>query len=144
MADGARCGRPWPRGGRRSLLRGEDPAPLRALCPFLRRADEALNIRQAIAHLGWQPLPRSGGQRQGALAPILKAQIAAEAKLMTDESGVYTKVGREFAEHGVVTHGIGEYVRGGVHTITIEGYFSIVKRGLNGVYHHVSPEHLKR
>jgi ISXO2-like transposase domain len=43
-----------------------------------------------------------------------------------------------------VNHSIGEYVRGDVHTNTIEGYFSILKRGINGVYHHVSPQHLKR
>jgi hypothetical protein len=41
-------------------------------------------------------------------------------------------------------HGIGEYVRGDAHTNTIEGYFSILKRGIDGVYHHVSAEHLKR
>ena len=46
--------------------------------------------------------------------------------------------------HDSVNHSIGEYVRGDVHTNTIEGYFSILKRGINGVYHHVSPHHLKR
>ena len=46
--------------------------------------------------------------------------------------------------HETVNHGIEEYVRGDVHTNTIEGYFSILKRGINGVYHHVSPQHLKR
>ena len=58
---------------------------------------------------------------------------------MTDEASQYTKVGREFSEHGM-----GEYVRGDVHTDTIEGYFSILKRGLVGTFHHVSPAHLKR
>jgi len=43
-----------------------------------------------------------------------------------------------------VNHSIGEYVRGDVHTNTIEGYFSIMKRGVTGAYHHVSPQHLKR
>jgi hypothetical protein len=46
--------------------------------------------------------------------------------------------------HDSVNHSIGEYVRGDVHTNTIEGYFSIFKRGINGVYHHVSQQHLKR
>jgi transposase-like protein len=78
------------------------------------------------------------------LVPIIKAQIAADARLMTDEASQYTKVGREFSEHGVVKHGMGEYVRGDVHTNTIEGYFSILKRGLVGTFHHVSPTHLKR
>jgi hypothetical protein len=46
--------------------------------------------------------------------------------------------------HHSVNHSIGEYVRGDVHTNTIEGYFSIMKRGITGVYHHVSAQHLKR
>jgi transposase-like protein len=78
------------------------------------------------------------------VAPILRDQMAEDANLMTDESSIYTTVGREFASHQVVSHGIREYVRGVVHTNTIEGFFSIFKRGLNGIYHHVSPEHLKR
>lgn len=56
----------------------------------------------------------------------------------------YTMVGREFAEHGVVSHGIGEYVRGDIHTNTVEGYFAIFKRGLKGSFHHISSQHLKR
>ena len=44
----------------------------------------------------------------------------------------------------IVNHSIGEYVRGDVHTNTIEGYFSILKRGIIGTYHHVSEQHLKR
>jgi hypothetical protein len=66
---------------------------------------------------------------------------------MTDEGGAAKaakKVGGEFSLHGSVNHSVGEYVRGDIHTNTIEGYFSILKRGINGVYHHVSQEHLKR
>ncbi len=64
---------------------------------------------------------------------------------MTDEAGAYVRVGREFAGHGSVNHSIEEYVRGGFwHTNTVEGYFSIMKRGITGVYHHVSQQHLKR
>ena len=44
----------------------------------------------------------------------------------------------------MVYHGIGEYVRGDAHSNTVEGYFSILKRGITGVYHHVSEAHLKR
>lgn len=78
------------------------------------------------------------------LKPILKEQIAEDANPMTDEASYYTKVGREFASHEIVSHGIGEYVRGHSHTNTVEGYFSILKRGLTGTFHHVSPWHLKR
>jgi hypothetical protein len=63
---------------------------------------------------------------------------------MTDEAGQYLKIGKEFAGHETVNHGAGEYVRGGAHSNTVEGYFSILKRGIVGVYHHVSKQHLKR
>src|SRR5207247_10939488 len=49
-----------------------------------------------------------------------------------------------FERHETINHSLGEYVRGGAHTNTIEGYFSILKRGINGVYHHVSQQHLRR
>lgn len=78
------------------------------------------------------------------LRPILKEQIAEDARIMTDEASQDTLVGREFAGHGVVSHGVGEYVRGDIHTNTIEGFFSIMKRGLTGTYHHVGRQHLKR
>jgi transposase-like protein len=78
------------------------------------------------------------------LAPILREQLKQETTLMTDEAGQYRNVGKEFARHQAVNHGIGEYVRGNAHTNTIEGYFSILKRGIVGTYHHVSAKHLKR
>jgi transposase-like protein len=78
------------------------------------------------------------------LRPILVAQIDRKSTLMTDEAGQYREVGREFAGHGTVNHGIEEYVRGDAHTNTVEGYFSILKRGIMGTYHHVSQQHLKR
>lgn len=78
------------------------------------------------------------------LRPILKAQVAQDANLMTDEAAAYTKVGREFASHGVVRHGKGEYARGAVSTNTIESCFSLLKRGLVGTFHHVGEQHLQR
>ena len=79
------------------------------------------------------------------LKPILEAQINAASYVMTDESKVYPGITGSFAGHGTVNHGIEEYVRGGFwHTNTVEGYYSVFKRGLIGTYHHVSPEHLKR
>lgn len=66
---------------------------------------------------------------------------------MTDEAGVYRSKRHNIADysnHSVVVHNIGEYVRGNVSTNTVEGYFSIFKRGMNGVYQHCSPKHLKR
>lgn len=63
---------------------------------------------------------------------------------MTDTAGGYYHVGKEFASHGMVDHGADEYVRGKVHSNTVEGYFSILKRGITGIYHHVSEQHLHR
>ncbi len=79
------------------------------------------------------------------LRPILVSQVSRKSYLMTDESRVYPKIGDEFAGHGTVNHSIEEYVRGTFwHTNTVENYFSILKRGITGTYHHVSQQHLKR
>jgi transposase-like protein len=78
------------------------------------------------------------------LRPIIEAQIDGATAVYTDEGGTSKGLGRLFDKHESVNHSIGEYVRGNVHTNTIEGYFSIMKRGINGVYHHVSQQHLKR
>jgi transposase-like protein len=78
------------------------------------------------------------------IEPIIRENIAKEARLMTDEAGHYLHIGREFSEHGVTRHGQGEYVRGDVHTNTAEGYFSIFKRGMKGVYQHCGKQHLHR
>jgi len=80
------------------------------------------------------------------LRPILTAQIDAATHIMTDESKVYPPATFGFAGHSTVNHGIGEYVRGGgfIHSNTVESYFAILRRGIVGTYHHVSPRHLKR
>ena len=78
------------------------------------------------------------------LAPILKANIAKQAHLMTDEAPVYGKPGKTFADHSTVQHRKYEYVRGNVYTNTVEGYFALLKRGLIGTFHHVGEQHLQR
>ena len=79
------------------------------------------------------------------LGPILHAQIDRRTHLMTDEALVYSGLTNQFAGHSTVNHGIEEYVRGGFfHTNTVEGYFSVFKRGVYGTFHHVSEQHLKR
>lgn len=75
---------------------------------------------------------------------ILVSNMDKSANLMTDEASAYTIVGREFASHGVVNHGSKEYSRGNNHTNTIEGYFSIFKRGMVGTYHKCGEQHLQR
>lgn len=78
------------------------------------------------------------------LKPYLKGNIIRNAHLMTDDAGQYFLLGPEFAKHEVVVHSQGEYVRGDVYTNTVEGFFSIFKRGIYGVYQHVSALHLHR
>jgi hypothetical protein len=73
------------------------------------------------------------------------SEIDKASYVMTDESPTYSKVGDDFAGHGTVNHSAEEYVRAYFwHTNTVEGYFSILKRGIIGIYHHVSAEHLHR
>jgi len=78
------------------------------------------------------------------LVPILRANIAKETMIMTDEAGQYAHLGKEFASHEYVNHSAGEYGRGAVHTNTVEGFYSVFKRGMKGVYQHCSEKHLHR
>lgn len=85
--------------------------------------------------------------RPATLGPIILENLAREARLMTDEAKVYLPIGRAFAEHGVVNHSADEYVSATdrtIHTNTIEGYFSVFKRGMKGVYQHCAKRHLHR
>ena len=78
------------------------------------------------------------------LIPIVNANIAKEARVMTDDAATYYQKLEGFTSHETVNHSAEEYVRGDVHTNTIEGYFSIFKRGMKGVYQHCSEKHLHR
>jgi len=79
------------------------------------------------------------------LRPVIVTQVSRASYIMTDDAAVYTVFGREFAGHGTVNHSAEEYVRAGFwHTNTVENYFSILKRGITGTYHHVSQQHLSR
>ena len=70
------------------------------------------------------------------LTPILTENIDREARVMTDEAGDYARLKHEFADHEFVSHTAEEWARGEVHTNTLEGFFSIFKRGMKGVYQH--------
>ena len=78
------------------------------------------------------------------VAKIVNANIDRETRLHTDESRLYTKVGANFATHETVVHSHKEYARGDVNTNSVEGYFSIFKRGMKGVYQHCGEKHLHR
>ena len=76
---------------------------------------------------------------------IVRRNVSRESRLHTDEAYVYTALGREFkGGHERVRHSRKEYVRGDVHTNSIEGYWSIFKRGMKGVYQHCAEKHLHR
>jgi len=75
---------------------------------------------------------------------VLVRNASRKSKLMTDEAGIYISVGREFVSHDAVNHSVGEYGRGAIHTNTVEGFFSIFKRGMTGIYQHCGEQHLQR
>jgi transposase-like protein len=82
----------------------------------------------------------TGAELRGAI----RRNVDPSARLMTDAFKSYTGLGKEFASHEIVNHADDEWVRGDVHTNTVENFFSILKRGIDGVYHHVSEAHLPR
>jgi transposase-like protein len=82
---------------------------------------------------------------------IVRENVAKGGTLMTDEAGIYAGIGSKvvghFAEHGTTMHSAGEYVKKGdrtIHSNTVEGFFSIFKRGMSGVYQHCDERHLHR
>ena len=81
---------------------------------------------------------------KGNVSRLVSEHIVPESMLFTDESNLYPTVGKTFLSHMTVKHSAGEYVRGGVHTNTIEGYFSVFKRGMRGTYQHCAEKHLHR
>jgi transposase-like protein len=78
------------------------------------------------------------------IVPLVRKNVSRESHLMTDESRLYWKLGEEFIAHDAIEHGKDEYVRGDIHTNTVEGYFSIFKRGMKGIYQHRGEKHLHR
>jgi transposase-like protein len=103
------------------------------------------------------------GTRVADIAPVIRANLSREAALMTDEAKYYKEVGAEFASHDTVNHSKDEYVRYWnevtdklrpdgkpvvettvITTNTVEGYYSIFKRGMKGIYQHCSEKHLHR
>jgi transposase-like protein len=79
-----------------------------------------------------------------AVRKVLVTNVLRKSSLMTDESNVYTRVGKEYAGHETVNHSVLEYARGLIHSNTVENFFSVFKRGMRGVYQHCSEAHLFR
>ena len=112
------------------------------------RAYEAPAPKQAVLAL----VERNGAVRSfhipnvtaQVLRPIIGKHVHRDTRFMTDEFPTYVNIGWNFTSHQTVKHSAKEYVRGAVYTNTVEGYFSILKRGIYGVYQHVSEAHLQR
>ena len=84
------------------------------------------------------------GVTSGQLLPIVRANISKQAFVMSDEWSAYNKLGDEYWMHQTVNHSADEFVRGIVHTNTVENYYSVFKRGMKGVYQHCKEKHLHR
>jgi transposase-like protein len=118
-------GRRYATGARRGVVHK------RAIIALVERGGDVRSFHVPSAHLS-------------NVTEIVKANIDRESRLHTDESKLYVKVGNEFAAHETVNHSTKEYARGDVTTNTVEGYFSIFKRGMRGVYQHCAEKNLHR
>jgi transposase-like protein len=103
----------------------------RAIISLVERGGEVRSFHVPTAHMD-------------TVVEIVRKNIDRESRLHTDESNLYKKVGKEFADHETVKHSAFEYVRGDVTTNTVESYFSVFKRGMRGVYQHCAEKHLHR
>lgn len=118
-------------GGKRKGKRGRGAAGKTPVVTLVERGGEARS--QVMKHVTGKNVKK-----------VLQENVDPQANLMTDELNVYHKPGKEFASHEMVYHGQGEYVRGDVHINTTEGFFSQLKRSIDGTFHHVSAQHLHR
>jgi len=109
--------------------KGKGPAGKRAIVALVERGGNVRSFHVAIAD-------------QATVHKIITGNIARESRLHTDESRLY--LGADVASHEAVRHSAHEYVRGDVHTNTAEGFFSIFKRGMRGVYQHCKEKNLHR
>jgi transposase-like protein len=117
-----------------------------------RKTNRAYAKKEPKKHVVMSLVERGGAVRSVRVANVkvktLRAHIVSAAsrksKLMTDQASWYVRIGEEFASHETVNHEKNEYVRGDVHSNTAENFFSILKRGIIGTYHHVSEAHLDR
>jgi transposase-like protein len=120
------------RKGRPYLKRGKTgPADKRPIVALVDRGGRVRTFHVAVAD-------------QVTVERIVRENIDRETRLHTDESKLYTNTADMFASHETVKHTAKEYVRDDVHTNTAEGYFSILKRGMKGVYQHCREKHLHR
>jgi transposase-like protein len=132
-------------GGRKRTGNYGSKIPKKAVANSFKGKTQVFAVVQRGGNVRMRVMPTIKGDN---INQALKEMVTPSSALMTDSSNPYRTIGRSFASHGVVNHTIKEYVKPGtfplVHTNTIEGCFSLLKRGLIGVYHNVSREHLHR
>jgi len=107
------------------------PSGKRAILSLVERGGSVRSFHVAVAD-------------QATVRGIVINNVDRESRLHTDESRLYHGSRKQFASHETVKHTAGEYVRGDVHVNSAEGYFSIFKRGMKGVYQHCKEHHLHR
>jgi transposase-like protein len=107
-----------------------------------RKAPVVALIERGTGRIRAFPMPRVTADNLG---KAIAAHVKPNARVVTDEHPTYKIVMEEASQrHETVNHGKDEYVRGDVYTNTVEGFFSLLKRGVNGTFHHVSKGHLHR
>ena len=77
------------------------------------------------------------------MVEFVKTHVPQDATIYSDEAAAYKQLKKTY-KHDNVKHAINIYVEGQVHTNTIEGFWSVLKRGIYGVYHQVSDKHISR
>lgn len=98
-----------------------------------------LGILQREGNIILQPISDTTSDT---LIPKIVDSVKSESVIMTDSFSSYNGLNEFFIDHQSVSHSQGEFVRGNIHTNSIEGFFSIMKRGIYGIYHHTSKKHL--
>lgn len=125
----------------------QEPSPQRKGRPLLKRKAGTSNKRAILGLIERGGVVRTFHVKQANkinVAELVTANVDRESRLFTDESRLYTGMDAQFADHQSVKHSAKEYVRGEVHSNTIESYFSIFKRGMRGTYQHCAEKHLHR
>lgn len=125
----------------------QTPSPHRKGRPLLKRKAGTSNKRAILGLVERGGRVRTFHVKQANkinVSELVTKNIAKESRLFTDESRLYKGMGEHFADHQSVRHSASEYVRGEVHSNTIESYFSIFKRGMRGTYQHCAEKHLHR
>jgi transposase-like protein len=118
-------------GGKSGNRAYSKPAPKKKIVSLVERGGRARSFHIANIHAN-------------TVRAALVTNIDRASTLMTDEARIYWNVGQEFARHGHMLHASRHYAKGDIHSNSAENFFSILKRGVIGTYHHWSAAHTHR